>query len=124
MKMHLMLAVNDHHTGNFTGQVDQIEIDDLIYLEGQSASCQVQFHRPRWLEIGGLRFNLKGYRRWVGNICWDCATLEHIHVPRIIEHLRTIGWDCTEAETSLWEAYRDGQPITAKMLEDLMKEVE
>ena len=116
MKMQLMLAVNDPRNGAHTGQVDQVEIDDLIYLEGEPVSCGTDGYS---LEIDGLRFNLKGYGVWVGNMCWDCATLESVHVAKIVNHLRSLGWSCTEAETSLFEAYHDSKPITAKMLEDL-----
>jgi hypothetical protein len=116
MKMHLMLAVNDSN-GAHTGQVDRVEVDNLIYLEGDPVSCHALW--PRTFEIDGLHFNLKGYKAWVGNMCWDCATLEHVHVSKIVEHLRSIGWGCTEAETSLFEAYHNRQPITAEILEDL-----
>lgn len=117
MKMHLMLAVNNHRNGRHTGQVDQVEIDEPdLCLEGKSVSCS---YTPGKLEIDGLHFNVIGYGNWAGNWCWDCAMLEHIHIPRIIEHLRSIGWSCTEAETSLFEAYHNDRPITAKMIEDL-----
>jgi len=115
MKMQLMLAVNDDN-GMHTGQVDQVEVDDLICLEGEPVSC---IYLPCALMIGSLWFEHKGYQTWVGNICWDCATLESVHIATIINYLRSIGWDCTEAETSLFEAYHNGNPITAKMLEDL-----
>jgi len=116
MKMQLMLAVNDNN-GMHTGQVDQVEVDDLICLAGEPVPCST--HLPRALRINSLRFKHKGYQTWVGNICWDCATLESAHIATIINYLRSIGWDCTEAETSLFEAYHNGKPITAKMLEDL-----
>jgi hypothetical protein len=117
VKMQLMLAVNDHRNGNHTGQVDQVEVDDLIYLEGEPVSCNVNERQN--LEVDNLRFYLENYNTWVGNICWDCATLESADIAKIVNYLRLIGWDCTEAETSLFDAYHDGEPITAKMLEDL-----
>jgi hypothetical protein len=115
MKMQLMLAVNDCN-GVHTGQVDQVEVDDLIYLEGEPISCS---HTLFELEVDSLLFKFSNYGTWVGNMCWDCVTLDGAHVAKIVNHLRSIGWSCTEAETSLFEAYHDGETITAKMLEEL-----
>ena len=117
MKMQLMLAVNDYRNGAHTGQVDQVEVDNLdLCLEGEPVSCS---YTPGKLEIDGLLFDVVGYGNWAGNWCWDCATLESVHVAKIVNHLRSIGWSCTEAETSLFDAYHTGENITAKMLEDL-----
>lgn len=117
MKMQLMLAVNDPRNGAHTGQVDQVEVDELdLCLEGDPVSC---VYLPHAIMVCGLWFNHKGYQTRVGNWCWDCATLESVHVAAIINHLRSIGWDCTEAETGLFDAYHNDVEITAEMLEDL-----
>jgi hypothetical protein len=120
MKLHLMLAVNNEY-GNRVGQVDRVEIDDLISLEGEPVSC---VYLPQAVMVGSLWFNHEGYQTWVGNICWDCATLESKDVAAIINYLHKLGWSCTEAETGLFEAYHNDESITAKMLEDLMEAAE
>lgn len=116
MNIQLHLACNNDN-GNHTGVVVAAEVLDTIYLEGDPVSCTAT--SPSVLNIAGLSFNLKGYGRWVGNICWDCATLESTHVATIINYLRTLGWSCTEAESSLFDKFHSGQDITAQELEAL-----
>ena len=116
MEIRLMIAINDYW-GNPTFQVDKVDIDDLISVEGKPVPC----HPSKWkLELDGLKFNIKGYQRWVGNICWDCVTLEHPHVARILNHLQGKEWQVEEAETTLFEQWRAGEYITPGRLLKLL----
>jgi hypothetical protein len=119
MKIKLMLAVNDYKNGLHTGEVNQVQIDDLISIEGPPVSCSSNGHK---LELDRLYYNLKGYQTWAGNWCWDFAILESIHVARILNHLRDLGWSCFEAEASLFKKWETGQTILPSDLDVLLKE--
>lgn len=117
MKIQLHLACNNDN-GNHTGLISAVEVLDTIYLEGEPVSLTIGHGA---MSITGMRFDLNGYGRWVGNICWDCATLESADVATIINYLRTLGWSCTEAESGLFDKFHAGQEITAKELEELQR---
>jgi len=119
MKVELMLAVNDEN-GNHSGEVDAVEILDWINLEGDSVPCYLS-HQNKFLIIdNSLSFDLRGYATWVGNIIWDCAILDSVHVATIINYLRRQHWNCTEAESGLYDKYHSGEEITAEWLEELL----
>jgi len=126
MKVKLMLRVNSEKNGVHLGKVDQIQILDLMDLEGKLLEC---YAASGTLVIDGLRFNLKGYANWVGNWCWDQATVEHVHVPRILKALMDNGWWLNEAQSEpeadsgLWEMWHRGQVPTADELLALMRPV-
>lgn len=121
MILQIMLACNDPNTGNHLGQVDQIEVPDyILQAEGPPVSCELL---DSWrLELAGHTYKLKGYGTWVGNWCWDCATLPSVYVAEILKHLRSLGWSVIEAENSLFEKWQAGERITAGDLERLGKE--
>jgi len=115
----LMLRVNDEKTGAFLGRVDQIHIgDDLMDLEGPSLECRTE--RVLKLVLGDLRFALKSYACCVGNWCWDRALLEIGHLPRLLQGLMDHGWDCIEAESSLFEMWQRGKVPTVEQLSALL----
>lgn len=115
MNIQLHFACNDDN-GNHTGLAVAFEVMNTIYLEGDSISFTVQ---GNILSIAGLSFNIYQYNRYIGNIIWDCATLESQHVAAIINMLRVLGWTCTEAESVLFDKFHAGQDITAQEIEEL-----
>lgn len=115
MKIHFHVATNDDN-GNHTGLVTVVEVSDVIYLEGEPVTCRPDV---KTFKIAGLSVPLHGYGRWVGNMCWDCALLESADIATIINWLRTLGWSCTEAESSLFDKFHNGRDITAEEIEAL-----
>lgn len=112
IKLHF--ACNDDN-GNHTGIVEAVEIEDVIYLEGEAVSLTLGQHNI--INIAGLSFDISGYSRYIGNICWDCATLETAYAATIINYLRTLGWFCTEAESKIFDKFSSGQDITVDDLD-------
>jgi hypothetical protein len=115
--------------GNPRSIVENVEIDDLIQLEGpaifdEDADEPVGGTPIRWLEIavwiGGRWFYHHGWSRHVGNLLWDSAEMDTNEIVRLLNHLRTLGgWSCVEAEASLAEAWGKRE-ITAGDLERAM----
>jgi len=118
MKLSLDLAANDYRNGQPSGKTDRIEIEDFLQMEGPSVSCTIDRNK---LEIDGLHFNLKGYRTWVGNWCWDSVLLESAHVAKIINHLLNKSWSVFEAEANLFDWIEAGLQVFPNQLEALKR---
>ena len=117
MKLQVMLAVNDHKNGLHMGEVDCIEVEDILVIEGPPVSCSSNGYKLELLD--GQYYNLKGYQTWVGNWCWDCAWLESIHVAKMVNHLlENKRWEYFEAEESL---FNSPFKVTVQRLEALAR---
>lgn len=115
MRIGVMLAVNEPATGLMSDRVPAVKIgDEVLSLEGAALPCSVRRNR---LTIDGLKLHLSGYQIWVGNWCWDRAELESAAVARLVNHLRSRGWTCTDGESNLFDRYTCGAAITAQDLE-------
>jgi hypothetical protein len=115
--------------GNPRSIVENVEIDDLIRLEGpiifdENPDEPVGGTPIRWLEIavwiGGRWFYHHGRSHHVGSLTWDSAEMDRADVVLMLNHLREIdGWSCIEAEASLFAAWAERE-ITAGDLERAM----
>lgn len=112
--------------GNLLDGVMDVEVDDLIQLEGPSIFSEILSEvvgttpiawTIRIVEVAGAEFRHHYRRRYVGNSQWDSAKMLKAEVARLLNHLRTLdGWSCTEAEASLFEAWGNRE-ITVEDLE-------
>ena len=119
MPLRVMLACNDPDNGNWTGKADMVEIEG-IELEGRAVSVD---HYPRkmrkalsgegieTLRIGRCVVPSLGYRRWVGNWCWDCAHVRAMNALHILNYLVSRGWRCTAGTCEVADAIDAGKAI-------------
>lgn len=125
MYLPVMLAVNDYYhyrNGRARGVVDEIEITDVIRLEGRPIACRVEQNAAgrNVLRVGRLRVPLVGYQPRSGNWCWDCVLLASGDVALIVNYLRRYGWEIVEAVESLAERYQERQ-LTEGELEEFFE---
>lgn len=127
----VMFCCNDCH-GADTGTVAEIAVDDLIQLEGPTdfddedlpaTTPFVCWVTPLYsFRVGGETFRGTYRRRHVGNILWDSVRMPRGEFCRLLNYLvGTKEWSCTEAEMSLFKAWRGGEPITVEMLEGAIR---
>jgi hypothetical protein len=123
-RMTVSFCCNDHR-GNPRSIVENVEIDDLIQLEGpvlfdEDPDEPVGGTPIRWLEIavwiGGRWFCHYGQSRHAGSILWDAAEMDRADVIRLLNHLREIdGWFCIEAEALLFDAWGEREITVADL---------
>lgn len=113
----LAMACNDHRNGSYTGHVSTIHIadshGDVLLLAGdRPLSCGVSrspnSNKLRNLRIGHLRLRLHSYSTWVGNWCWDEATLDTDDLAKVVNYLRKRGWHCEGGYAELFNKYESG----------------
>ena len=134
----VMLNVNDHRNGIAMGWIEAVHIDDLIQLDGpgcwddedeekaQAGDLDglVKFEANRTtVTIGGATFRYRRYFEWMGNWCWDMAQMDAPTVLELLNHLKRLGWDCNEAESSLFARWRELGDLTMEDLERAGMEV-
>lgn len=118
----VMLAVNDQD-GSPTGRVIGIEILDWITLEGPifepdaAPVCRIEPVKDapglHWLRISRRRFPITSYDEYVGNIMWDSARMPRHIAADLLNYVRKLDrFDCTEAESTLYEKWQDGDKLT------------
>jgi hypothetical protein len=109
----VMLACNDYRNGNFQGFIEQVQLLDLIELEGDP--LRVSFSRgpknPLLVVEPGLLIQTYDHKEWVGNWCWDAVRLSIPDTFQLLEHLRAQHWSCLEAEVSLMDAWENKAPM-------------
>lgn len=138
-----MLAVNDDN-GNFTGQIEQVEFLVGSGLDAQALSLDNAFWPPattafkrlgkarpddprETVKIGRLRFVIRGYATWVGNICWDAIRVSPATAAKIANYLRGMKvkeiqkWRPDSGWAELFEKYQQGKRLTR---EDFIERLE
>src|SRR4051812_39830985 len=109
-----MLCVNDWRNGMGLCRIEKVSIDETIELEGpygwegEEDESELIGTTPfdanaTTVTIGGATFRHCGYREWVGNWCWDSATMDPRTVLDLLNHLKRLEWDCHLAADSLFE---------------------
>lgn len=120
MPLQVMLCCNDWRNGNFLGRAESVEIHD-VSLEGGSVTCNwinkrinsaKSYEGTSTLRIGRLLVPCLGYKTWVGNWCWDCATVRAVHALKIINYLAKSRFHAIEAEAEIYEAVNDRHVVT------------
>jgi hypothetical protein len=121
MPIEVMLCCNDHRNGNFLGYAEAIEVHDVSLVGGrvtvgfksEKLASAKSYQGEHTLRIGRLVIPCLGYQTWVGNWCWDCATVRGIESWRIINYLAgKPEWYCEKAECSIYEAFNDRCVVT------------
>jgi hypothetical protein len=91
----VMFCCNDDR-GNFAGRVEAIEIHDEIRLFSPKATPPVMkwTERPAYtnVQVGRRAFSCRNHQAWVGNWCWDTATMTEKQALLLIKHLLETGW--------------------------------
>lgn len=119
----LAMACNDHRNGNYKGVVDAINITDEsgdgLHLVGERPlSCGIEKSTNsgtyRFLHIGHLRLRIHSYARWVGNWCWDEASMDDAELAKAVNYLRKRGWCCEGGYIGLTEKYESKELFTSE----------
>ena len=114
MNICLSLAGNND-AGTWRDQIDAAQIASL-HLSGDGVGCSF-IGGGRLKFAGGLIVQGYKYIPWHGNICWDALWVSVEDAIKVIELLRAAHWTCEGGESALFEAYNEGQPITAVLIE-------
>lgn len=118
----LAMACNDYRNGNYKGVVDAINIadesgDGLHLVGDRPLSCSVtksaNSGMPRFLCIGHLRLRIHSYSTWVGNWCWDEASMDNEELAKAVNYLRKRGWQCEGGYVELTDKYEGNEALTA-----------
>lgn len=130
----VMFACNDYRNGNRTAWVDAVEIPDWIRVEGPRLHYGTEVVRAsvgalgdtaprrRWyLHVGRSHYYAARYQTWVGNWCWDLATLSLADANRLFEMLRRRGWGIEEGASGLFDRWQSHEPLglEARLLAEL-----
>lgn len=122
MALRVMLCCNDWRNGNFTGFADSVEIEDVRLVGGRVA---VRYdHGKRvpgahsiegddTLRFGRIRVPALAYVTWVGNWCWDCASVRSIHALTLLNYLAVkLDWHTEDTAEEIAEAFDKRKVIT------------
>jgi hypothetical protein len=126
-RLTVSFCCNDHR-GNPLDFVQDVEVGELIQLEGpfdfdgDMPRGTTPFSWYGWFPaavvINDELFFHHGRSRHAGNLLWDSAEMDRSEFVRLLNHLRTIGgWSCVEAEASLSSAWEHAAEITVDDLE-------
>ena len=119
----LMLCCNDDRNGMNTGHADGIDLCDngdiMMALRGTPRVCRLV---GNVLTIGRIKVTAITYQTWVGNWCWDCARVTLEDAARVLNYLRTCGWDCEMGYEVLADLYEDAwESIAVEDLAEIMR---
>jgi hypothetical protein len=106
VSIHVMLCCNDWRDGNFEGRAECVEIEGL---KMQGGSIRVN-HENGVLQFGRLKVKAS-YKTWVGNWCWDMATVSAVDARRMLNYLIRQKWHCEEGACGLFDKINAGQEI-------------
>lgn len=100
----------------------QVEVSDLLKLHGDlfgGDGEKIRFAPDKSaVFINDNRYPIKGYKPWVGNVCWDEVRMSLEEAARLLNHLRELPhWTAFEGVCELFQAFEDGLPVTPEMLE-------
>lgn len=123
--MEVDFCCNDPNNGLFTGKVSDFNIDlpcgEPLELSGPECRITVLVNR---IKIGQKSFLFRNYREWVGNWCWNAATLEDEAVWRLVSYLRDVKkWTCQCGPTGLFDLINEnrGEPLSREKWNDALK---
>ncbi len=95
-------ACNDPGNGNDTGRVGKIqlviggecaaELDCWFWPPSRFPRFSAALAPDRWVRISQRTFRILGYSNWVGNWCWDAASVTPVVAADILNYLRELGW--------------------------------
>lgn len=103
-----------------TEALHQVEIGELLHLHGDLFDGDDIHFEPdkSAVHINQVRYPIRGYKPWVGNICWDAVVMTTEDAARLVNHLRELPhWSVFEGVCELFEAFQSKAEITAEMLE-------
>lgn len=96
-------------------------LEALLTLHGEPVACSVTDEIYRYLlTIGDNTMRAYDYRERVGSASgamWDSARISLADCARVVNAVRAYGWQCTEAEVSLFARWDSGQELTAEDFE-------
>jgi hypothetical protein len=129
MSVILMLCCNDPRGGLFQHWLG----DATIEVRGESV--ELNGHRVRMafkgggkLRIGKVEVQPLSFAEWVGNWCWDSATLTDEDARQVVNYLIGHGWHCTSGPVEWYDRINgdrlsgDGGDITADEWQKLFAE--
>ncbi|HEX8276074.1 MAG TPA: hypothetical protein VF615_25780 [Longimicrobiaceae bacterium] len=105
--VYVLFCCNHGEDGQPTGIVYSVDLPELgIKLETGWLDRGPVFREERtperWLvRIGRRRFPIRGYHSWVGNWCWDQATVSSDVASSILGHLVAWGFTLTTSSEPL-----------------------
>jgi len=127
-KLILSLACNHHENGHFAGKFDAAELHSpgrgtLLRLYGPDTKVSER-RVDGMLRVGRINVAYHGSRDWVGNWCWCEWTLRTAAAVKVLNYLKARGFGCEEAESGLFERWKQAGELTAEDLERAMAEPE
>lgn len=121
MPTKIMLACNDWRNGNWLGVCESVEIADITLVGGRVTSAHSSerlinakaYEGDTTLRVGRVSIPCLSYKTWVGNWCWDCASVRAIHALKVMNYLAgKPDWHCEEAEFEIFKAFNDRRVVT------------
>jgi len=124
----VMLCCNDEQ-GNFTGLIDCIELQEtrLDYLDLETMEpigLRVKFgqNKAYWGVPDPLWLPYSKHIKHVGNLLWDAIDMHPKDVAELFELARRFGFDMTQGEAEIFEAWHAKQPITEQLIRGAVHE--
>lgn len=113
MRILVDFACNNPDNGDFLGKCERIELPHCA-MELEGSEHQIIFGE-RAIKFGRKMFNCRGYKRWVGNWCWDGTWMEPADAVKLLAYLKELGWRCTAGWCDLIDPWERGD-LTAELL--------
>jgi hypothetical protein len=127
----IMLCRNNPDNGNPTPYADSVELFDC-HLTGSRVrvACTTKplpdatpVQGLFTLHVGRVRIPCLDYRTWVGNWCWDAASVRLIFAVQVWNYLAANpNWHCEEGPSKLFEMFNAHTRIDPRTAPDLLKE--
>jgi len=115
--MLLMLCVNDHRNGVFTGRCRSISLADPDHLTIESPWLDSALKCRLDYGVFGLGKSAlwphDGLQEWVGNWCWNAVVVEPETAAHVINFAVRRGYRPTVGAGHLWKLIEARKPVTA-----------
>lgn len=120
----LMLCVNHHRNGAFTGRCRDISLGDALTLDSPyidaSLKCEIETARFR---LGKVRWWPHAREiPWLGNWCWQGLRVTAATAADVLNFALAKGYTPTVGWCTLWEKIDAGQAIGSLDLFELERE--
>lgn len=95
----IYLSCNNPDNGNPQGYVESVQInvgsiEPALVLEGNRLKCRA-YPTIYVLSLGHFKkIELLNYHTWVGNWCWNMATVSAKEAVKVVNYLKRRGWHC------------------------------
>lgn len=130
MPVTIMLCCNDWRNGNPTPYAESVELFECQLSGGRvrvdwdkkPLPESKPYQGEQTLRVGKLRLPCLAYNTWVGNWCWDAASIRLIYAVEIWNYLaERPDWHCEAGPVKLFQLFNECGKIDPRTAPEFLK---